>query len=74
MSGKRYRVMGLLHLGELPPTPTEGVVQRAALYRPTECDKCGSREVFDDILEPRRWYCYCCGADGFVVRFNGNGH
>jgi len=72
MSGKRYRVMGLLHLGELPPSRIDGVAQRVAFSRPMECYKCGSREIFDDGLESRRWYCFSCGADGFLVRSNGN--
>lgn len=65
---RKYGRMGLTELGDGPPERALGVRQRAVLWRPEQCDKCGSREIFDDQLEPRRVYCFGCGADAFIVR------
>lgn len=60
-------IMGVLGLGEQPPRRIEGVRQ-VAMYAPPECcQKCQSREVFEDRTEARRLYCYSCGADVFLV-------
>lgn len=63
---RRYRLMGLLRLGEMPPPRTVGA--RQVDVPPAACAKCGSGEIFADALEPRRLYCFGCGWDAWLVR------
>jgi len=60
-------IMGLLGLGESPPTRIQGVAQRAAYTRPLRCDKCGSSEIFSDVSTPRRIFCHGCHSDWFLL-------
>ena len=64
---RRYKGMGLLGLGQTVPLRTLGVEQHAAYRTPERCGKCGSR-VFEDRAEPRRFYCFSCGEDLFLIR------
>ena len=65
-------IMGLLGLGEQPPRRVTGVMQQAVLRDPVWCPKCQSTEIFQDITEPRRIYCYHCHADWYRVGVAGD--
>lgn len=67
---KKYNQTGLLGLGEQRPTQVAGVMQRVAYDAPpTICDKfgCGSRNIQQDLVDRRRYYCLDCHADWFIV-------
>ena len=64
---RRYKGMGLLGLGQTVPTRIWGTEQCAAFAAPERCDHCGSR-VFEDRVELRRFYCWGCSRDWFLVR------
>lgn len=65
---KQYKRTGLLGLGERPPTQVAGVLQRVVYDGPpTQCDKCQSRDIAADPVEPRRYTCFQCGSDWFIV-------
>lgn len=65
---KKYKRMGLLGLGEAPPAQVAGVIQRVAYDAPPAiCDKCQSREIVQDHQEPRRYFCFSCSSDWFIV-------
>ena len=61
-------IMGVLGLGDTPPTRIVGVVQRAASRTPERCPKCQSVAVFADVTEARRVWCFACGGDVFLIR------
>lgn len=75
--GKRTRQMGLTHLGEGPPRPIAGVVQRHVLVDPAyplglqlplRCDKCGNPRL---ELDGREVGCRArqggCGRTWYLV-------
>ena len=64
---KKYKRTGLLGLGEHPPTQVTGVIQRVAYDPPERCDKCGGRDISTDPMDLRRYSCFQCGQDFFLV-------
>lgn len=65
---KKYKRTGLLGLGERPPPQVVGVIQRVAYEAPPLlCDKCGSRDIASDPIEARRYSCFQCGSDWWLV-------
>ena len=64
-------IMGVLGLGDQPPTRIVGVVQRAVYVAPERCPKCQSTAVFADVTEARRLWCFACGGDVFLIREAG---
>ena len=64
---RKYKQTGLLGLGEAPPRQIHGVRQCVTYETPDTCDKCGSRMMHQDVMEPRRYVCFDCSADCFLV-------
>lgn len=64
---KRYKQHGLTGLGEGLPTQVRGVIQRIAYEVPETCDKCGSKDIHADPLDARRYACFQCASDWFIV-------
>ena len=68
---KKYKRTGLLGLGDGPPSQIAGVFQRVTYDAPPVlCDKprCGSRDIRQDLEEPRRYFCWECHSDWFIVQ------